>query len=249
MKQQTIKVNGWKLGLLSMLSIMLFITLGCREEKSAPEGDTAKSAQTQEQRETFTIVEEQPSYEGGFDAFYKYVMSEIRYPAQARKAGIEGTVKVQFDIERDGSVSNAQALNSISKAADAEAVRVVFKAPGFKAGSQRGRTVRSTMIVPITFVLNPSKRSADNTAQGAIVAGEVTPKNSQLIVESKYKAGAWSGTVYSADKEKLVGVNIVVEGTNYGTVSDLDGTFSVQATKDQRLQISRVGYDNVIIQQ
>ena len=250
MKQQTKKVKGWKLGLLSMLSIILFVTLACSEEKSSQASITEKSVQTEAQRELFTIVEAHPTYEGGFDAFYKYVMSEIRYPAQARNAGIEGTVKVQFDIERDGSISNAKALNSLGKAVDQEAIRVITKAPGFKAGTQRGRTVSSTMMMPITFKLDQSKRNPDNSAQGAIVAGEVAPKNKQFIgnIVYNHSKGVWSGSVVGEDGKSVPGTNVVVVGTNYGTVTDLDGSFSLKATKDQQIELSRVGYDNLRIE-
>jgi len=52
-----------------------------------------------------------------------------------------------------------------------------------------------------------------------------------------------SGKVTSAeDNEPLPGVSIVVEGTNKGTTTDLDGNFSLQASSDDVLQLSYIGF-------
>ena len=243
MKQQIKATNRWNLKMLTSFIFFLFITFACTQENS-PSKLTDKA---QKEREVFTIVEEQPSYKGGMDAFYKYVIGEIKYPLQARNAGVEGTVQVQFVIERNGSISNAIARNSISPECDQEAIRVIENAPGFIAGSQRGRTVRTTMVLPITFKLNQEKRNPDNSIQGTIIAGELVTELDNLKVTANYNNGAWSGIIASSDGDKLPGVNIVVAGTNYGTVSDLSGTFSVKAAPEQELHISRVGYEKEVI--
>ena len=243
MEQQVTVINRWNLGILTSLGISLFVTFACTQENS----QSKLTDKAQKQREIFTIVEEQPSYQGGMDAFYKYVIGEIKYPLQARNAGVEGTVQVQFVIERNGSISNTTAKNSISPECDQEAIRVIENAPGFIAGSQRGRTVRTTMVLPITFKLNREKRNPDNSIQGSIIAGELLTELDTLKITANYNNGEWSGTISSADGDKLPGVNIVVAGTNYGTVSDLSGTFSVKAEPDQELHISRVGYEKEVI--
>ena len=243
MKQQLKATNRWNLGMLTLLGVFLFITFACTQENS----QSKLTDKAQIQREIFTIVEEQPSYQGGMDAFYKYVIGEIKYPLQARNSGVEGTVQVQFVIERNGSISNAIAKSSIGLECDQEAIRVIESAPDFIAGSQRGRTVRTTMALPITFKLNQEKRNPDNSIQGTIIAGELVAILDKLKVTSNYNNGEWSGTISSSDGDKLPGVNIVVAGTNYGTVSDLSGTFSVKAELDQALHISRIGYERVMI--
>ena len=243
MKQQVKTIKRWKLGVLTSLGVFLFITFACTQENSP----TTLTNKAQEQRDVFTIVEEQPSYAGGMDAFYKYVIGEMKYPLQARKSGVEGTVQVQFTIERNGSISNATAINNIGSGCDEEAIRVVENAPGFIAGSQRGRTIKTAMVMPITFKLNKEKKNADNTMQGTIIAGELTTIPKELKVTANYNNGEWTGTVLNATGDKLPGVNIVVAGTNYGTVSNLSGTFSVKTEKNQELHISCVGYESVVI--
>ncbi|MCC5928527.1 MAG: energy transducer TonB [Cyclobacteriaceae bacterium] len=103
--------------------------------------------------EIFTIVEDQPEPEGGMAAFYQYVNKNIKYPAQARRMGIEGKVFVQFVVERDGTLTEVQAIKGIGAGCDEEAVRVIEGAPKWKPGKQRGRPVKVRMILPITFKL------------------------------------------------------------------------------------------------
>jgi protein TonB len=103
--------------------------------------------------EIFVIVEEQPHPIGGMQSFYDYINSHIRYPSSARRMNIEGRVFVQFVVERDGSISQVQAIRGITESCDNEAIRVVSNAPAWKPGKQRGKPVRVKMVLPITFKL------------------------------------------------------------------------------------------------
>ncbi len=102
--------------------------------------------------DTFAL-EVQPEPEGGFAAFNKYVSDNMKYPASARRMGIEGKVFLVFIIDTDGSISNVEVVKGISVECDAEAVRVVSGAPKWKPGKQRGRAVKVRMRLPITFQL------------------------------------------------------------------------------------------------
>jgi periplasmic protein TonB len=103
--------------------------------------------------EIFTIVEDQPTPDGGMAAFYQFVQKNLKYPAQARRMGIEGKVFVQFVVDRDGSLTEVKAVKGIGAGCDEEAVRVISEAPKWKPGKQRGRAVKVRMILPITFKL------------------------------------------------------------------------------------------------
>ncbi len=103
--------------------------------------------------EIFTIVEKQPSPVGGMSAFYKYINDKIKYPAQARRMGIEGKVFVEFVVDKDGSITDVKAVKGIGAGCDREAEKVIRSAPKWKPGKQRGRAVKVRMILPITFKL------------------------------------------------------------------------------------------------
>jgi protein TonB len=102
----------------------------------------------------FTVVEETAAPIGGMGAFYEYVGKKIKYPAQAKRMGIEGKVFVEFVIERDGSITDVKAIKGIGAGCDEEAVRILQSAPKWKPGKQRGKPVRQKMVLPISFKLS-----------------------------------------------------------------------------------------------
>jgi protein TonB len=112
-----------------------------------------EAPEDEEVDEIFTIVEDQPTPNGGYPAFYQYVQKKLKYPAQARRMGIEGKVFVQFVVDKDGTLTEVTAVKGIGAGCDQEAVRVIKGAPKWKPGKQRGRSVKVRMILPITFKL------------------------------------------------------------------------------------------------
>lgn len=103
--------------------------------------------------EIFQIVEEPATPKGGMGAFYEFVRKNLRYPAQARRMGIEGTVYVQFVVEKDGSITDVQAIRGIGAGCDEEAVRVIKEQPSWNPPKQRGKPVRQRIVLPIKFQL------------------------------------------------------------------------------------------------
>jgi protein TonB len=104
--------------------------------------------------EIFTIVEKQPSFPGGNQAFYKYIGKKMKYPSQARRMGIEGKVFVQFVVDKDGSIKDVKVIRGVGAGCDEEAIRVIQNSPKWQAGKQRGQAVKVRMVLPITFKLS-----------------------------------------------------------------------------------------------
>lgn len=102
----------------------------------------------------FDFVEEQPSFPGGLEAFFKYVGDNMKYPSQARRMGVEGKVYVQFVVDKDGSIKEVVTVKGIGAGCDEEAVRVLKDSPKFNPGKQRGRPVKVRMILPVYFKLS-----------------------------------------------------------------------------------------------
>lgn len=106
-----------------------------------------------EEEQIFTIVEEMPSFPGGEAALMKYLGNNIKYPAIAKDAGIQGTVYVTFVVNEQGAVKDVKVLRSIGGGCDEEAIRVVESMPKWKAGKQRGKAVKVQYNLPIRFTL------------------------------------------------------------------------------------------------
>jgi protein TonB len=101
--------------------------------------------------EIFTFVEEYPEFLGGEKALYEYIKNNVNYSELAIKTNIEGTVYVEFVVEKDGSISDVKVLRGIGGGCDEEAVRVVKSMPKWKPGKQRGQPVRVYYTLPIDF--------------------------------------------------------------------------------------------------
>lgn len=104
--------------------------------------------------QVFTIVEDPAEFPGGMKAFYKYVGDNMKYPAQARRMGVEGKVYVQFVVDKQGNVTEVVAVKGIGAGCDEEAEKVLRNSPKFKPGKQRGRAVKQKMVMPIIFRLS-----------------------------------------------------------------------------------------------
>ncbi len=104
--------------------------------------------------EIYTFVEVMPEFPGGMPALNDFLRSHLKYPAPAVEAGAQGTVLVEFVVEKDGSVSGSKVVVSAFPALDAEALRVVSSLPKWKPGAANGRPVRVYYNVPIHFSLS-----------------------------------------------------------------------------------------------
>lgn len=104
--------------------------------------------------EIFDVVETQPNPPGGMSGWNQYLFKNLKYPTQARRMGIEGTVIVVFVINTDGTIQDVEVLRGIGGGCDEEAVKVVQEAPKWEPGKQRGRPVRTRMRLPIRFKLS-----------------------------------------------------------------------------------------------
>lgn len=106
------------------------------------------------EKPVFMVVEEMPTFPGGVEALYNFLGSEIKYPAQARDASVQGKVHVSFVVGEDGMLRDIKILRGIGAGCDDEALRVIGEMPKWNPGKQRGRNVAVQFGLPINFVLN-----------------------------------------------------------------------------------------------
>ena len=99
--------------------------------------------------EIFAPVEEMPKPIGGIEA----IQNRIQYPNDARDAGKEGRVVVQFVVNEEGNVENPIVLTPVFPSLDAEALRVVQESKWIPVKVQ-GIPTKVKMSIPIWFRLN-----------------------------------------------------------------------------------------------
>lgn len=97
-------------------------------------------------------VDEEPEFDGGLKALYKFIKDNVRYPEPAYDAGVDGTVYVKFVVDETGKVTRLSLLNSKGYGLDEEALRVVGMLPKFKKSAKvNGRNVKVYYQLPIRF--------------------------------------------------------------------------------------------------
>lgn len=101
---------------------------------------------------TFTKVEIESEYPGGAAAWQRYLNRNLRYPQDAIDNEIQGTVVVQFIVDKEGMVSDVEAISGPKELRD-EAVRVIKKSGKWTPAVQNGRQVKSYKKQPIVFRL------------------------------------------------------------------------------------------------
>ena len=103
----------------------------------------------------YTVREQQPEFPGGMQGLGQFLAQNLRYPADAQRAGVQGRVNVSFVVCTDGTLCDYEIVKGVDPTVDEEALRVVKAMNGrWKPGVQRGVPVRVKYHMPINFTLN-----------------------------------------------------------------------------------------------
>ncbi|HCM29625.1 MAG TPA: hypothetical protein DHW83_02230, partial [Bacteroidales bacterium] len=98
-----------------LFAILILLTISINDyAQNIDTTDTIK----QDNEPIFSIVEEPAQFPGGDEALLKFIRKKIKYPKQAIKNKISGTVYVQFIVEKDGSISDVTVIRGIGGGCD-----------------------------------------------------------------------------------------------------------------------------------
>jgi len=122
--------------------------LKVKEEIAQPE-----PPKHEEDNKVFEVVEQMPSFPGGYAALMQWLGSNMKYPTIAAENNVQGSVIVQFVVEKDGSITDVHVAKSVDPSLDKEASRVVKAMPKWIPGKQNSSPVRVRFTVPVTFKL------------------------------------------------------------------------------------------------
>lgn len=122
-----------------------------------------------------------PVYPGGITAMRKFISENLKYPDQAKAAGLSGTVTIRYSLDYRGKVVDAKIKKGLGYGCDEEALRVV-KMMRFSVPQDRKKKVRVHQDININFNLNQPKTApapAAPTASeevSATATGQNTPR-------------------------------------------------------------------------
>lgn len=156
--------------IISVLIVFFSVSIASAQQKTlAPQQDTT----------VYTTTDQEATFPGGIENFYKYVGQNIHYPAEARMQLLQGRVSVYTVIEKDGSLSNVKAIRGISPDLNKEAVRVVSESPKWVPAMLNGHEVRSSFTIPITFRLGITNVTGTNANPASTSSSGFRPIGTQ----------------------------------------------------------------------
>ena len=108
-----------------------------------------------------------PQFPGGDKALKEFIQKNLRYPTEAMKKGIQGRVIVTFNVETDGSITDAKVVKAVDSLLNNEALRIVKSMPKWQPGGMmsKGKTVltKYKYTIPVIFKLDEKKQSVTGT--------------------------------------------------------------------------------------
>lgn len=103
----------------------------------------------------------------------------------------------------------------------------------------------------LNIVNQPLEAALKTILKGTGFSYKLTDKYIMIVPEKKEtKSQATKtikGKIVDEKGEPLIGVNVAVDGTNTGTITDLDGNFSMSALANSTLKVSYIGYATQLI--
>ena len=126
------------------------------ENDDVQPGDSIPKQQAQREEDLVEgMINETPAvFPGGEDALYKFLGDNIVHPKEHGCSVVKGTVVVVFDIEKDGSITNARILRDIGEGYGEAVLKVVNAMPKWKPGEVDGKPVRQQFSLPVQFNLD-----------------------------------------------------------------------------------------------
>ena len=110
-----------------------------------------------------SALDQMPEFPGGMEALNTYLRNNIRYPQEAQKAGIQGRVIIQFIVSKDGSITDAEVVESVDPQLDAEGLRLIKNMPRWKPGMRKGQANRVKQTLPIRFAFTKTSDKPENS--------------------------------------------------------------------------------------
>jgi protein TonB len=124
------------------------------DDIAAPLAATENNKITGESDVPLVSVDQMPQFPGGEKEMMRFIKFNLHYPPSAQENNVQGTVIMNFVVDREGKITNIKVIRGIGFGCDEESIRVLAKMPAWTPGKQRGQTVLVSFTMPIRFVLN-----------------------------------------------------------------------------------------------
>ncbi|MDE7412757.1 MAG: energy transducer TonB [Muribaculaceae bacterium] len=110
--------------------------------------------EAEEKEDIISDYDTAPEFPGGMSQLMSYLASKIHYPEAAALNDIQGRVKVNFVVNKDGTIGDVKVIEGVDPDLDKEAIRVVKRMPNWIPGRKDGKPVKCYYNVTVTFRLH-----------------------------------------------------------------------------------------------
>lgn len=126
--------------------------LGITAPPVEDKGGVVAAPVVDDEDKVFQKVEIEAKFPGGDKAWSRYISREInRYIDELQEAGKAGTCVVQFIVDREGNISDVEALTMKGTKLAEICVNAIKKGPKWTPAEQNGRKVKAYRKQPVTF--------------------------------------------------------------------------------------------------
>ncbi|MFI5160890.1 MAG: energy transducer TonB [Sphingobacteriales bacterium] len=98
-----------------------------------------------------SILDSCPQFKNGYGDFNKYIDTHIRYRDMNKPSDSQKRLYIEMIIEKDGSITHAKVVRSVSNEFDKEVLRVVNSSPKWEPGTLHGQKVRVRYWVVVSY--------------------------------------------------------------------------------------------------
>lgn len=140
-------------------------TVGPLTEQKLPPKETIEKPRVEKKSTTpkeTEIVKEDQYQEAepvnGYPDLYEYFDRELKYPKEALKDSIEGTVSLSFVIDEAGKPKDINITHSLGPLFDEESIRIIQQMPAWKPAMLNGKAKPVKISVPLNFRIDRTKK-------------------------------------------------------------------------------------------
>jgi periplasmic protein TonB len=99
-----------------------------------------------------------PSFAGGIEAMRTFFAQNLKVPEVLKGQEIKGRVFVRFVVRKDGHLDKVHLVKGPNDECNSEAIRVIKLMPAWTPAMDRGDTVSSYHVLPISFTTAPAPK-------------------------------------------------------------------------------------------
>ncbi len=180
-----------------------------------------------------------PLFNGGMEKLSAFLEKSIIYPIEALDNDIQGIIIVNFNVEKNGSLSNIKTDKKIGFGIDEEAIRVIKLTKSWTPAMQNGKAVKVAYSIPIKFSFEQPKKLSKGTIIASIrLKNYDEAENPPLfIVDGQLKA---KSIFKNLDAKKIDRIDILKEVNaiaTYGKKGE-NGAIIITSKKQENPRVS-----------